>query len=346
MFELCCTVIVLLLFYAVFASEKGSSANLRLSVAVTAVVTTLTANSCTIYCYTVWWRCCRLTRDAPDTQLALSLHAPTQELRNKIVPSASAYKLPDLMAALDAHIAAVPTHANSSSGNSSSSSSNAAAVSISSSSSSTLQTAGSAAVDGATNGHTNGSYTNGSSVTADVIDDVADDDDDGLGNFGEPQIAPNLQTSATTVTAAAGSETAGSETASANGSVNGSRGLNKRRALIEYVMLSGVNDTVECGHQLGTLLQGKSVVVNLIPYNATLTLGDSFSEPTEEALITQYGSSAVLRGAVLAGSCSAIASVLQRAVLAESCSNVRAAIAHGCILSAMTFAVYCIAALR
>jgi adenine C2-methylase RlmN of 23S rRNA A2503 and tRNA A37 len=237
----------------------------------------------------VWWRYYRLTRDAPDTQLALSLHAPTQELRNKIVPSASAYKLPDLMAALDAHIAAVPTHANSSSGNSSSSSSNAAAVSISSSSS-TLQTAGSAAVDGATNGHTNGSYTTGSYVTADVIDDVADDDDDGLGNFGEPQIAPNLQTSAATVTAAARSETAASATASANGSVNGSvngsRGLNKRRALIEYVMLSGVNDTVECGYQLGTLLQGKSVVVNLIPYNATLTLGDSFSEPTEEALIT------------------------------------------------------------
>jgi hypothetical protein len=209
------------------------------------------------------------------------------------VPSASAYKLPDLMAALDAHIAAVPVHANSSS----SSSNSTAAINGSSS----LQTAtanGSAAADAesastsngengsyATNGYTTDSYT-----VADVTADVADDDDDGLSSFGEPQIAPLKSSSAeqtVAAAAAAGSETAASETASTNGSsVNGSRGLNKRRALIEYVMLSGVNDTVECGHQLGALLQGKSVVVNLIPYNATLTLGDSFSEPTEEALIT------------------------------------------------------------
>ena len=38
--------------------------------------------------------------------LALSLHAPTQEMRCKIVPSAKQNPLDELMAAVDAHIAA------------------------------------------------------------------------------------------------------------------------------------------------------------------------------------------------------------------------------------------------
>jgi adenine C2-methylase RlmN of 23S rRNA A2503 and tRNA A37 len=37
--------------------------------------------------------------------LALSLHAPTQELRQQIVPSARAYKLDKLMAAVDDYMA-------------------------------------------------------------------------------------------------------------------------------------------------------------------------------------------------------------------------------------------------
>ena len=38
-----------------------------------------------------------------QVKLALSLHAPTQDLRIKIVPAAKAYKLDTLMAALDAY---------------------------------------------------------------------------------------------------------------------------------------------------------------------------------------------------------------------------------------------------
>jgi adenine C2-methylase RlmN of 23S rRNA A2503 and tRNA A37 len=38
--------------------------------------------------------------------LALSLHAPNQELRQQIVPSARAYKLDKLMAAVDKYMAA------------------------------------------------------------------------------------------------------------------------------------------------------------------------------------------------------------------------------------------------
>jgi len=42
-----------------------------------------------------------LGSDAPEVKLALSLHAPTQELRQVIVPAAKAYKLDSLMGALD-----------------------------------------------------------------------------------------------------------------------------------------------------------------------------------------------------------------------------------------------------
>lgn len=48
-------------------------------------------------------RILQLASDLPGISLALSLHAPTQELRRKIVPSARAFKLDKLMAAIDAY---------------------------------------------------------------------------------------------------------------------------------------------------------------------------------------------------------------------------------------------------
>lgn len=92
----------------------------------------------------------QLTRDLPFVTLALSLHAPTQELRKQIVPAGKVYKIDKLIDALDFHIDFV-----------------------------------------------------------------------------------------------------------------------QRRTLIEYVMLEGVNDSVETAHQLGKLLEGKNVFINLIPYNDT-----------------------------------------------------------------------------
>lgn len=47
-----------------------------------------------------------LARDAPTARLALSLHAPTQELRERIVPSAKAYKLPALLGAVRDYVEA------------------------------------------------------------------------------------------------------------------------------------------------------------------------------------------------------------------------------------------------
>jgi adenine C2-methylase RlmN of 23S rRNA A2503 and tRNA A37 len=48
-------------------------------------------------------RLVQLADDLPGVSLALSLHAPTQELRRRIVPSARAYPLDKLMAAVDTY---------------------------------------------------------------------------------------------------------------------------------------------------------------------------------------------------------------------------------------------------
>ena len=46
-------------------------------------------------------RMLQMMHDLPGVSLALSLHAPTQELRKTLVPSAKAYPLDRLMAAVD-----------------------------------------------------------------------------------------------------------------------------------------------------------------------------------------------------------------------------------------------------
>ena len=43
----------------------------------------------------------------------------------------------------------------------------------------------------------------------------------------------------------------------------------RRRAMIEYVMLEGPTSTFQAAHELGKLCQGRSLCVNLIPYNST-----------------------------------------------------------------------------
>lgn len=48
----------------------------------------------------------KLTEDLPEVSLALSLHAPNQELRTAIVPTAKVYPIEDLIDALDEHMMA------------------------------------------------------------------------------------------------------------------------------------------------------------------------------------------------------------------------------------------------
>lgn len=46
----------------------------------------------------------RLTKELPEVSLALSLHAPNQEMREAIVPTAKRYPIEQLVDALDAHM--------------------------------------------------------------------------------------------------------------------------------------------------------------------------------------------------------------------------------------------------
>jgi adenine C2-methylase RlmN of 23S rRNA A2503 and tRNA A37 len=48
----------------------------------------------------------KLTKDLPEVSLALSLHAPNQEMRTAIVPTATRYPIEKLIAALDHHMMA------------------------------------------------------------------------------------------------------------------------------------------------------------------------------------------------------------------------------------------------
>jgi adenine C2-methylase RlmN of 23S rRNA A2503 and tRNA A37 len=48
----------------------------------------------------------QLTKELPEVSLALSLHAPNQRLRSKIVPTAKQYPIQDMIDALDGHMMA------------------------------------------------------------------------------------------------------------------------------------------------------------------------------------------------------------------------------------------------
>ena len=54
----------------------------------------------------------------------------------------------------------------------------------------------------------------------------------------------------------------------------------RREILVEYVLLKGVNDSLECADQLAEYLKGIRVKVNLIPYNPQTR--DRFAPPEEE----------------------------------------------------------------
>ena len=56
----------------------------------------------------------------------------------------------------------------------------------------------------------------------------------------------------------------------------------KKRVLIEYVMLKGVNDTIEDAHRLVELLDGLGCTVNLLPFNPFP--GNPFERPDDETV--------------------------------------------------------------
>lgn len=46
-----------------------------------------------------------------------------------------------------------------------------------------------------------------------------------------------------------------------------------RRVTFEYILLAGINDSIECANELCDLVQGLNCYINLIPYNETNNLG-------------------------------------------------------------------------
>ncbi|KAG2444685.1 hypothetical protein HXX76_001429 [Chlamydomonas incerta] len=87
-----------------------------------------------------------------------------------------------------------------------------------------------------------------------------------------------------------------------------------QRVFYEYVMLSGVNDGEEQAHQLGQLLKGDDVVINLIPWNPIYQPeGPFFEAPRDGSVGTfqsilrhQYGLHTTIRqemGQDISGAC-------------------------------------------
>lgn len=63
--------------------------------------------------------------------------------------------------------------------------------------------------------------------------------------------------------------------------------VTNRRVTFEYIMLSGINDSVECALELAKLLKGINCYVNMIPYNTTSN--DSvFQKSSKEQIMKFY----------------------------------------------------------
>ena len=175
-----------------------------------------------------------LTRDLPEVNLALSLHAPNQRMREEIVPSARGTPIESLIEALDEHMMAILKQRRRDAGN-----------------------------------------PQGSDQDVTSSSEVKTPDED---EFNEEE------------------------------RVSASK---KKRAMIEYVMLTGDTSTIEAAHQLGQLCKGRHLVVNLIPYNKT-NVKDKLSCPSEKHMqefrniVSSYGSFCTIRrtmGADIAGAC-------------------------------------------
>jgi len=94
------------------------------------------------------------------------------------------------------------------------------------------------------------------------------------------------------------------------------KGRKKGRIMIEYVVIRDLNDSEECAHELGQLLQNRKCMINLIPFNPFD--GNEFKEPSEEAvdrmvtIVASYGVITIKRkhhGRDIAGACGQLAKI-------------------------------------
>lgn len=94
------------------------------------------------------------------------------------------------------------------------------------------------------------------------------------------------------------------------------KGKKQGRIMIEYVVIRDLNDSEECAHELGQLLQTRKCMVNLIPFNPFD--GNSFREPSQDVLdkmltiVSSYGVITIKRkhhGRDIAGACGQLAKI-------------------------------------
>eukprot|EP00879_Flechtneria_rotunda_P005739 GHRR01006040.1.p1 GENE.GHRR01006040.1~~GHRR01006040.1.p1 ORF type:complete len:397 (+),score=116.87 GHRR01006040.1:290-1480(+) len=103
----------------------------------------------------------------------------------------------------------------------------------------------------------------------------------------------------------------------------------QQRVFVEYVMLAGVNDSVEQAHALGQLLQGNDILLNLLPWNPVYSPdGPHYAAPSagrvqefQSIVRSQYGIHCTVRqkkGQDIAGACGQL--VIQHGQQGGSCS--------------------------
>ncbi|KAJ9462232.1 putative dual-specificity RNA methyltransferase RlmN 2 [Diplonema papillatum] len=88
------------------------------------------------------------------------------------------------------------------------------------------------------------------------------------------------------------------------------------KVMIEFTVLKGTNDSPAVAHDVGRLLQGRNVVINLIPYNPT-SVKESFQVPSPETvegmwqiLVKEYNLKTTIRhqhGVDIGGACGQLA---------------------------------------
>lgn len=59
-----------------------------------------------------------------------------------------------------------------------------------------------------------------------------------------------------------------------------------RRVTFEYIMLKDINDSIDCAHELASLIRGMNAYVNLIPYNETENI--SFKRTEKKKILEFY----------------------------------------------------------
>ena len=68
--------------------------------------------------------------------------------------------------------------------------------------------------------------------------------------------------------------------------INDYLSVSNRRVTFEYIMLDGINDSVDCAKKLANLIRGMNAYVNLIPYNETENI--SFKRTEKKKILEFY----------------------------------------------------------